>query len=153
MNPRRISLALGAAAGGLLAAGLLTMATMAAASADQQDFVPDPFTFQPSQVTGDPPYTPEVVMGTESWSLFDLTTNQVLQKDFAIGVDTHTVFGSFVNDDFADSGVATVDLTSFGGGWANEWINDPIGGVQAADLLLTPFGNFELFGPAGVFGM
>jgi hypothetical protein len=152
MKPSRNSVALGAAAGGLLAAGLLTMASMAAAFADQQDFVPDLFSFQPSQVTGDPPYTPEVMMGTESWSLFDLTTNQVLQKDFAIGVDTHTVFGSFVNDDLADGG-ATVDLTSFGGGWANEWIDNPIGGAQAADLLLTPFGNFELFGPAGAFGM
>ena len=149
MNPRRISLALGAAAGGLLAAGLLTMAV---ASADQSDIVPDPFTFQPSQVTGDPPYTPEVVMGTGSWSLFDLTTNQVLQKDFASGVDTHTVFGSFVNDDFAD-GPATIDLTSFGGGWANESVDNPNLGAQTADLLLTPFGNFELFGPAGAFGM
>jgi hypothetical protein len=148
MKPRRNSVALGAAAGGLMAAGLLTMAV---ASADQGDAVPDPFTFQPTQVTGDPPYTPEVVMGTESWSEFDLTTNQVVQKDVVSGIDTHTVFGSFVNDDFA-AGDLRVDLTSFGGGWANEWFENPgFSGGPTADLLLTPFGNFELFGPADAF--
>ena len=60
MNPRRISLALGAAAAGLLTAGFLPMAV---ASADEGIGVPDPNTFDPTQVTGDPPYSPEVVMG------------------------------------------------------------------------------------------
>ncbi len=79
------------------------------------------------------------------------TTNQVFLLDAQSGVDTHTVFGSFTNDDFA-AGPATLDLTNFGGGWENEWIDNSAPGTTA-DLLITPFGNFELFGPADAFAL
>ncbi len=144
-----VALTLTTVASGLLAASILSMAV---ASADEGIVAPDVSTFDPTQVTGDPPYTPEVVVGTEHWSELDLTTNTVLDQDLLSGVDTQTTFGSFTNDDFAASGSYTADLTNFGGGFENEWIESPAtpgGGV--ADLLITPFGSFELFGPADFF--
>jgi len=147
---RRITLTLGAGAGGLLAAAFLTMAL---ASADEGIVAPDVSTFVPTQVTGDPPYSAEVVTGTEAWSELDLTTNAVFDPDVLKGVDTHTVFGSFTNDDFAANAGYSADLTNFGGGFENEWVDSPAtpGALGAADLLITPFGDFELFGPADFF--
>ncbi|MEB3031135.1 hypothetical protein [[Mycobacterium] nativiensis] len=40
--------------------------------------------------------------------------------------------------------VAVGDLANFGGGWENEWIDNPA--VGASDLMITPFGDFPLFG-------
>jgi hypothetical protein len=133
----------GAAAGGLLVSAFLPIAV---AFADEDGYIPDPSTLFPiSEVTGFPPYSPEVVMGNESWSRFDFTTNQMLVPDQLLGPDTETIFGSFTNNDFSNGGV-TVDLANFGGGWENEWI-DLTGGVGApSDLLITPFGDFPLFG-------
>jgi hypothetical protein len=136
-------------AAGVLAASVLSMAV---AAADEGIVAPDVGTFDPTQVTGNPPYAPEVVTGTEEWSELDLTTNTVVQADLLSGVDTHTVFGSFTNDDFAANGSYTADLTNFGAGFENEWIDSPgTPGTGVADLLITPFGDFELFGPADFF--
>jgi hypothetical protein len=149
-SPRHpVALTFGTVAAGLLAASILSMAV---ASADEAIVAPDPVTFDPTQVTGHPPYSPEVVTGTEDWSELDLTTNTVVQQDLLKGVDTHTVFGSFTNDDFASSGSYTADLTNFGGGFENEWVDSPgTPGIGMADLLITPFGDFQLFGPADFF--
>lgn len=136
-----------AVAGRVAAAAFLSMAI---ASADEELLVPDTFSLQHStQVTGDPPYSPEVVTGPESWSIFDLATNKVIYPDLLSGVDTLTISGSFTNNDFSD-GFDLVDLTDFGGGWENEWFDNVYGGLNG-DLMVTPFGNFELFGPADLF--
>ncbi len=149
MGSRRMKSTFGAAAGGLLAAAFLTMPF---ASADEGIVEPNSGTFDPTQVTGDPPYSPEVVTGTESWSEFDLTTNSIVNPDLISGIDTHTVFGSFTNDNFAASGGYTADLTNFGGGFENEWIDSPsTPGTGIADLLITPFGDFQLLGTADFF--
>jgi hypothetical protein len=150
MHARRIVLTVGTAAGGLLAAAFLQVAI---ASADDYILVPDPTTLDPTQVTGDPPYTAEEVVGTEKWSEVDLTTNSVTGPDLLHGVDTHTVSALFTNDDFASTNGVIADLTNFGGGWENEWYSnlDAPGGPVVADLAVTPFGSFELFGPADIF--
>ncbi|MGB9252703.1 MAG: hypothetical protein WCC28_23660 [Mycobacterium sp.] len=147
---RPIALTLGTVAAGLLAASFLSMAV---ASADDFILVPDPTTFDPTQAAGDPPYSPEVVMGSESWSEFDLTTSKVTFPDGLHGVDTQTVSGTLTNDDFASNNGIITDLTNFGGGWENEWYDnlDNPGQPVIADLAVTPFGNFELFGPPDIF--
>ncbi|HET9116839.1 MAG TPA: hypothetical protein VFN75_01975 [Pseudonocardiaceae bacterium] len=150
MHTRRFVLTLGTAAGGLFVAAFLQVAV---ASADDFILVPDPTTFVPTQITGDPPYSPEEVMGTENWNELDLTTNTVGVLHNVYGVDTHTVSGLFTNDDFASTNGIIADLTNFGGGWENEWYSNLDNPVQPiiADLAVTPFGNFELFGPADIF--
>jgi hypothetical protein len=144
LGTRRLALTVGAAAGGVLVVAFLPIAV---ASADIDGYSPDPTTFDPTQVTGFPPYSPEVVTGTEAWSRYDFTTNTVLVPDQLDGVDTATVFGSFTNDDFSNGDI-TIDVTSFGGGWGNEWIDIPGTGPSgvASDLLVTPFGDLPLFG-------
>jgi hypothetical protein len=152
MSPRRITLTLGAAAGGLLAAAFLPMAV---ASADEVWYVPDPLSFDAiTAVTGLPPYSPEVVTGTENWVQFDFTTNTLVTPPSPFttisGVDTETVFGSFTNNDFSN-GRAFDDLANFGGGWENLWVDLLPGGgsgpgLGVSDLLITPFGDFPLLG-------
>jgi hypothetical protein len=161
-NQRRATLTLGAVAGGLLAAAFLPMAV---AFADEYDFTPDTTTFDPTQVEGYPPLD-NVVTGTEDWNLYDLTTSTVYGPDYLHGVDTVTTIGSFTNDDFLQGtdfpltivsnsgqeialpGDAQIDLANFGGGWENEWIDVPSSGDPSgiSDLLITPFGDFQLFG-------
>jgi hypothetical protein len=159
---RRITLTLGVAAGGLLATAFLPVA---AAFADEYDFTPDTTTFDPTQVEGYPPLFNEVT-GSEDWSISDLTTDTVKFQDaFLIGTDTQTTIGSFTNDDYLTSitteeigspgdyfvvpGPAQFDLANFGGGFENEWIDIPSGPDSGiSDLLITPFGDFPLFGTA-----
>jgi hypothetical protein len=154
---RRVTLLLAAvAAGGLLAATFLSMAV---AYADDDIFVPDPATFEATQVSGNPPWSPDVITATESWSLYDIATGKVYMPDILSGVDTETISGSVINDDFASTPGPTgeplyIDFTNFGGGWENEAValnlgsdfgfTDPFS--RFSDLLVTPFGDFELFG-------
>jgi hypothetical protein len=138
---RRITLALGAAVGGLMAAAFLPMAV---AFADDSGWVPDPTTLFPTDVSGMPPWSPEVIAGHEAWSRFDFTTNTVQVPDQLDGVDTETMFGAFTNNDFSNGDI-TVDLANFGSGWANEWIVFSNSAV-ASDLLITPFGDIPLMG-------
>ena len=157
-NQRHTTLTLGAVAGGLLAAAFLPMAV---AFADNYDFTPDPATFAPTQVEGFPPLIDEVT-GAENWNLSDITTNTVKFADIFVGKDTVTTFGSFTNDDyltssyfevtgatstfFASAGTQ-IDLANFGLGFENEWMDIPSGpDAGMSDLLITPFGDFELFG-------
>jgi hypothetical protein len=161
-NQHRLAVTFGVLAGGLLAAALLPMAV---ASADQFDFTPDIATFSPTQVEGYPPLINEVT-GTEQWNVFDLTTDSVKYAQILDGTDTQTTIGSFTNDDyltssaliiaaapgvsdFIMSGGSQIDLADFGLGFENEWIDIPSGSdAGASDLLITPFGDFELFGSA-----
>jgi hypothetical protein len=143
-STRRLTLTVGAAAGGLLVGAFLPMAV---AFADETGFVPDPSTLNPTSVTGFPPYSPEELMGHEAWNRFDFTTNTVTVPDQLDGVDTETVFGSFTNDNFSN-GAFTIDFANFGGGWENEWIDIPGTGPGSgiSDLLITPFGDMPLLG-------
>jgi hypothetical protein len=157
-NQRRITLSLGAVTGGLLAAAFLPMAV---AVADEYDLTPDTSTFDPtSPVQGFPPYYSEVT-GTESWSFTDLTTNSVQVSDVFGGTDKETTIGSFTNNDFSGTsgeiespgfavsgGGLDVDLANFGGGYENEFVDVPSGadGAGLSDLLITPMGDFSLFG-------
>jgi hypothetical protein len=118
--------------------------------------VPQPATFEVTDMTGTPPFTPLEATGTELWGLLDATTG-VESFDTLKGTDTLIQFGSFTNnflfdhDSFAFNG-DFYDLANFGNGWENEWldITTPIMGEQAtsgvSDLLITPFGDFQLFG-------
>jgi hypothetical protein len=142
LNTRRLALSFGAAAGGLLVAAFLPMAV---AVADDVGFAPDPSTLNPTDVTGFPPYSPEVVTAHEAWNGFNFTTNTVTLHDVLDGVDTETIFGSFTNNDFSNADF-TIDLANFGGGWGNEWFDALDAGGAQSDLLITPFGDFPLFG-------
>jgi hypothetical protein len=155
---RRMTLTL-AMAGGLLSAAFLPMAV---AFADNYEFTPDITTFAPTQVEGYPPFIDEVT-GAEKWNIFDATTNTVSFPNIIGGTDTQTTIGSFTNDDYltnvtlyasppnfeAPAGTQ-IDLANFGLGFENEWIDIPSGGTDpgASDLLITPFGDFALFGSA-----
>jgi hypothetical protein len=157
-NQRHATLTLGAVAGGLLAAAFLPMAV---AFADEYDFTPSITTFAPSQVEGYPPLINEVT-GAESWNVFDLTTNTTAFSNALPGIDTETTIGSFTNDDWLSNGALSqigssgsffagggtqIDLANFGFGFENEWMDIPSGAnAGISDLLITPFGDFELFG-------
>ncbi|KLO28046.1 hypothetical protein ABW16_13955 [Mycolicibacter heraklionensis] len=143
----RIVPALGAAAGALLTAGFLPVGV---AWADEIYFVPDPSTLHPSQVAGNAPYSPAVVSGTEVWHPYDVDTQSIDYNTTLNGLDTHTASVFFTNDILAMDGF-TVDLMNFGGGWENEWLETPLTDVGGADLLITPFGDFQLWGPADAF--
>jgi hypothetical protein len=157
-DQRRVTLAVGAIAGGLLAAALLPTAI---AFADDYDVVPITDTFVPTQVDGYPPLD-NVVTGTEQWTPYDLTSHSPIGVTIG-GVDTETTIGSSTNDDFLQTGTGLtlsygandvvlpidtqIDLANFGGGFGNEWIDLPSGpDAGTADLLITPFGDFPLFG-------
>jgi hypothetical protein len=155
-SQRRVTLTLGAVAGGLLAAALLPTAV---ASADEYDLIPDPTTFSASQAEGYPPLV-DIETGTEAWGFGDMTA-VTPDADFIPGTDTMTTFGSVTNNDFLTSaetfigpGVGVVvpagtqiDLAAFGDGFGNEWIDLPGGsGSGISDLLITPFGDYELMG-------
>jgi hypothetical protein len=157
-NQHRMTLSLGAVTGGLLAAAFLPMAI---AVADEYDLTPDTSTFDPTtNVTGFPPLYSEVT-GTESWSFTDLTTNSVQVADVFSGSDKETAIGSFTKNDFSGaSGIIEnpsfavggvglhIDLANFGGGYENELVDVPSGadGAGLSDLLITPVGDFSLFG-------
>jgi hypothetical protein len=157
-NQRRAALTLGAAAGGLLAAAFLPMAV---ASADEYDLTPNITTFAPSQVEGYPPLI-NIVTGAESWGISDLTSNTTPFSHVLDGTDTQTTIGSFTNDDWLTNGALSevgssssfflsggtqIDLANFGLGFENEWMDIPSGpDAGISDLLITPFGDFELFG-------
>jgi hypothetical protein len=157
---RRATLALGAVASGLLGAAFLPMAV---AFADDYDLTPNIASLDVTQVEGYPPLINEVT-GTETWGLFDLTSNTTLAANVITGTDTETTIGSFTNDDYLTvtslvvigpntfdlpSGTQ-IDLANFGLGFENEWIDIPAGGTDpgASDLFITPFGDFPLFGTA-----
>jgi hypothetical protein len=162
-NNQRSVVCAGAVFAGLLATAFLPMAI---AVADNYDFTPDSSTLNPTQVEGYPPLD-NVITGTEKWNLFDLTTNANILGggDVLSGTDTVTTIGSFTNDDFLyqnaagglDIGVGSylptdsqIDLANFGGGFENEWIDMPSNGSDpgVSDLLITPFGDFQLLGTA-----
>lgn len=150
MSCRRITLTLGTAAGGLLAAAFLLMAV---AFADDDGLVPVQESLIPTEVTGDPPYSPDVITGQEEWIEYDFTTGVPnLNPDASvIGSVTETIIGSMVNNDFSDGGL-DVDLLTYGNGYGLEWAELPGDGIfgpyepTIGELIITPYGDFS-FGP------
>jgi hypothetical protein len=157
MNARTTYLAFGAAAGALLAA---TFAAVGVASADTWEITPDYNTFVPTSADGFPPLY-DTLLGTENVVVTDVTTNTPFGAGEP-GSDAHTTIGTFTNDDFLytanaetflvddTNGVSTftlapgteVDIANFGGGFENDWMNIP--GTGVTDMLLTPFGDFNI---------
>jgi hypothetical protein len=167
MMPRPIALALGAAAGGLLAAVSLSTAV---ANADEFVYTPDPLNFLPepgtewgSSLGG--------FTGVGDWNTNDITTHtQVLDTLSGQGPEldySYGIFGisllNFSNDLFTVSsnisdpgGLApgsVIDLTNLdigetsSGVFANEFIDAAAGSTTPGltDILLTPTGDFLLF--------
>ncbi|WIM86451.1 hypothetical protein PT015_16270 [Candidatus Mycobacterium wuenschmannii] len=151
---------LGGIAGGLLA---IAISPLAVSAADDYAFTPDVATLLPSEPDGLPPLYNDLI-GTERWSLFDVTTGNPMFPDSLGGVDHELTFGNFTNDEFVytEPGLSIgypgdphfliettsqFDLMNFGGGFENAWM-DIIGGPNAgaSDMLITPFGDFALFG-------
>jgi hypothetical protein len=125
-------------------------------SGDAEVFLPDLSTFTPTVAEGFPPIE-EVLQGAEEWSLVN-SPGEIVDLD---GNDTQTTIGSFVNNDFLESGGdeggagmgeplpypgSEIDLMSFGGGYESEWANliDASGGQTTTDTLITPFGNYTI---------
>lgn len=89
-NQRRITLTLGAVAGGLLAAAFLPMAV---AFADEYDFVPDTTTLDTTQVEGYPPLVNEVT-GTDNDHLTStalIAPNNFLMEGGVIAIGVHNL--------------------------------------------------------------
>jgi hypothetical protein len=162
MNLHRALLSCGAAAGGLLAAALLPAA--AAVADDTWVLTPDISTFVATQADGFPPFFDHAT-GTEHLDVLDASPGQSgFGSTFTFGVDTHTVFGSFTNDDLVlhspdisfgstDGSVlylpagSEIDVANFGDGFINQWLDVPVTGVgpgSITDLLITPFGDFNI---------
>jgi len=136
MKRRRITLSLGAAAGGLLAAAFLPAAV---ASADIDElFTPDTSTFDPTT-------------GAEAWNDIYLPDPSQDVVDGFTTTDTVGTFGSIVNNYAVvtafTSGPAVgseIDYLQLGGGFGNEFVFEPGAATPITDLLLTPFGDLTL---------
>lgn len=119
-------------------------------------FLPDLSTFTPTVAAGFPPVE-EVLQGAEKWDLSNSPGIEVILN----GTDTQSTIGSFVNDDFLESGGlaggagagavlpypgSEIDLMNFGGGFENEWLSliDSDGGKTITDTFITPFGNYTI---------
>ena len=163
MIRRRITLALGA--GGLLAAGLLPMAL---ADADDQGLIFEPANgdYYLDSTGPGPPFLVDsgaisIAAGDEYWNAvvgYD-SANPIAYPDALVGYEVDTTMGSFTNEAFDVQGglpiipIPTgtlIDITEFGGGYANEWIDVPGTGLGhgVSDLLITPFGDLPLSGTA-----
>jgi hypothetical protein len=138
MNRRRVTLTVGAVAGGLLAAAFIPAAV---ASADIVDlFTPDTSTFDPTT-------------GAEDWNYIFLPDPSQDVVDGFTTTDTAETFGSIVNNYAVVTGFTTgpevgsdIDYLQFGGGFANEFVYEPGVSPAITDLLITPFGDFTLLG-------
>jgi hypothetical protein len=138
MNRRGITLSLGAAAGGLLAAFFLP-ATVASADIDVL-FTPDTSTFDPTT-------------GTEDWNdIYLLDPSHDVLDGFTTN-DTVEKFGSIVNNYAVVTGFTSgpqvgsdIDYLQLGGGFGNEFVFEPGAATSITDLLITPFGDVTLLG-------
>ncbi len=138
----RVTRTVGAAAGGLLAAAFLPMAT---AFADEYSIDPESQEVITS-VSGMPPLYEDTV-GTE---VFGIDTGY--DGYFNADGNTYTTSSGFVNQEiFATDGQGTIvptgsifDFTNFGGGYENEY-SDVVGTQDAiTDTFITPFGDFNI---------
>ena len=155
MNPRRMTLTVGAAAGGLLAAALLPAAV---AAADEYVYLPDGSSFQelspsqtgftPSPITLPPLFDQQT--GTESFNIVfpngnyypDQLSGDVLITNL-LGA-TETQFDEAV-DNAIDPGVpdvgSQITLWQLPGDFGNELILSNSVPMGLEDIVITPFGN------------
>jgi hypothetical protein len=152
MNRRRITLTLGAAVGGLLAAAFLP-ATVAVADINEL-VTPDTSTFDPTPTAG----FFEYATGTEDWNSIYLPDPSGPLGDVPDAFttnDTFEKFGSIVNDYATVTGFtvgpspevgSAIDFLQFGGGFGNEFVFEPGAATSITDLLITPFGDVTLLG-------
>ncbi len=138
---RRITRTVVAAAGGLLAAAFLPVAS---AFADVYSIDPESQEVITS-VSGIPPFY-ETTMGTES---FGLDTG--FDGYFNADVSTFQTSSGFVNQEIVATGSggavptgSIFDFTNFGGGYENEYSDIPAGPDAITDTFITPFGDFNI---------
>ena len=136
MNRRRITLTIGAAAAGLLAADFLP-AAVASADIDVL-FTPDASTFDPTT-------------GTEEWNDIYLPDSSQDVVDGFTTTDTVGTFGSIVNNYAVVTGFTSgpqvgsdIDYLQLGGGFGNEFVFEAGASPAITDLLITPFGDVTL---------
>lgn len=120
-------------------------------------YLPDLSEFHPTVADGFPPFE-RFLQGPEDWNLLNPPSGVEV---FLFGTDSQTTIGSFVNDDFIESGGdyegvnsnivvpdagSEFDLMNFGGGFENEWADvvDNNGGHTTIDTIITPFGNYTI---------
>jgi hypothetical protein len=152
---RRITLTIGAAAGGLFAAALLPAAVA---------FADDQYTLYPQDVenvisvSGMAPLYQETI-GTNTFAVGDSPLSNIFGT-FEANVTTLTTSWGFENQEIVVTGgqlggveVPTgslFDFTSFGGGWGNEYsdIEGTVGNMVEPnvinDVFITPFGDFNI---------
>jgi hypothetical protein len=159
MNPRRIALTLGATGGGLLAAAFLPMA---AAFADDYDYIQDPNYTPVAEYTDGTPPLDQHVLGYDKFDWVDETQSTAGNPDVVgtFNADTNqlTTAMGFSNEELlVDSAglsgthpeVGSVfDVANFGGGFENIY-SDLVGaGTGGANLITdvfdTPFGDFTI---------
>jgi hypothetical protein len=138
MNRRRVTLTVGAVAGGLLAAAFLSATVASAEIVDL--FTPDTSTFDPTT-------------GTEDWNYIYLPDASQDVLDGFTTKDTVETFGSIVNNYATVTAFTTgpevgsdIDYLQLGGGYANEFVYEPGVSPAITDLLITPFGDVTLLG-------
>lgn len=174
MNPRRITLAVGTAAGGLLAAAFLPIAV---AFADNFAFQPDPNTPETALDGGGIPFFYDDVGGLKLWDVVDTSqltatgTPEVVGSFETLQDHWATWFGTsnlqiFVTSDVPDSmgnisaqdpTVNSVfDWTYFDSGHDFYNFYSDIAGTGGAantvtDTLVTPFGDIDLTPIVGGF--
>jgi hypothetical protein len=152
MNHRGITLTLGAAAGGLLAAAFLPVAVAFA----------DDFVFNPNSqpdvagVTGYPPFDQDI-LAAQDFSVHDITTNMDVGTFAADTNALSTPFG-FNNEEILVTGDQTgvdtpptgsvFDTANFGNGFENiyaDTLGTGMGGANTiTDTFVTPFGDFNI---------
>lgn len=120
-------------------------------------YLPDLSTFHPTVADGFPPFE-RFLQGPEDWNLLNPPSGV---EAFLFGTDSQTTIGSFVNDDFVESGAdyegvnsnivlpdagSEFDVMNFGGGFENEWADlvDSNGVHTTTDTIITPFGDYTI---------
>ena len=156
MNPRRITVTLGSAAGGLLAAAFLQMAV---AAADQYVYEPDGSSFvqlQNPDFTVSPISLPPLFdqeTGYEAFSVVDTTAGTTspgalggfaLITDFLGATETQFDENSFVSAPGVLDKGSEITLWQLPGDWGNELIFSSSVPLGLEDIVLTPFGDFPL---------
>jgi hypothetical protein len=161
MNTRRITLALGAAGGGLLAAAFLPMAV---AFADNFDYTQETgYTPTTEYTAGDPPLY-QSVLGYDRFDWVDETHSTTNNPDVVGTFNADTYYTStswgwsnseLLVDDAQGGPTGTapevgsvIDTTNFGSGFENVYTDLVGAGTNGANLITdvfdTPFGDFTI---------
>jgi hypothetical protein len=151
MNSRRITVTVGAAAGGLLAAAFLPMTV---AAADDYFYWPDPLTFQEGSnpISLSPLF--DLTTGTDNLNETDIATGGII-PDAEYGTVVTTNFLGVTETQFDEAGWipsdpgaldigSQISLLQLPGDWGSELILSSSVPLGLEDILLTPFGDFPI---------